>query len=483
MKGIGSMLTRSEYEAYDALGLAALIANRQVSASEVLETAISNVEAINPAVNAVVHKMYDGGRSAVAAGLPPGPLAGVPFLIKDVASLCKGAPCGNGSRLFNGFIAEQDDTVVERYKAAGLIIIGRTNSPEFALAPTTEPVANGPTRNPWDLTRSAGGSSGGAAAAVAARMVPAAHAVDGGGSIRIPAANCGLFGLKPTRARTPSGPLVGEGWGGMLVSHAVTRSVRDSAALLDAIAGPAPGDPYWAPPQERAFLEEIGRDPGRLRIALTIQSPTGGDVHSECIIAATSAAKLCAELGHRVEEAAPSFDMASTRWARDVVISGWLRNEIDTRLEALGRPQRADDLERITALQADRGAQYSARDYVRAMVILHSIGRRFAAFFVDYDILLSPVAAQPPEPLGTSDMTSDDADAFIDHLSHLLCFTRQFNVTGGPAAAIPLHWTEEGLPVGVQFAADFGNEALLFRLAAQLERARPWHERWPSVRC
>ena len=475
------MMTPSEYETHDAMGLAALIAKKQVSAREVLETAVAHVEAINPAVNAVVHKMYDAARAEVAAGLPAGPLAGVPFLIKDVGSLCKGAPCGNGSRLFDGFIADRDDTVVERYKAAGLVIIGRTNSPEFALSPSTEPAVNGPTRNPWDLARSAGGSSGGAAAAVAARMVPAAHAADGGGSIRIPAANCGLFGLKPTRARTPSGPLVGEGWGSMLAAHAVTRSVRDSAALLDAIAGPAPGDPYWAPPQERPFLEEVGRDPGRLRIALTTKSPTGGAVHPECIAAATSAAKLCAELGHGVEEAAPSFEMAPTRWARDVVISACLRNEIDSRLEALGRPQRADDLERITALQADRGARYSARDYARAMVILHGVGRRFAAFFSDYDVLLSPVASQPPELLGTSDMMSDDAEAFVDHLFHLLCFTRQFNVTGGPAAAIPLHWSPEGLPVGVQFAAGFGNEALLFRLAAQLEQARPWRDRRPPT--
>jgi amidase len=475
------MLTPSDYQAHDAIGLAALIRNKQVSAQEVLETAIARVEAANPAINAVVHKMYDAARAAVVAGLPDGPLAGVPFLIKDVGSLCKGAPCSNGSRLFEGFIAAADDTIIERYRAAGLVIIGRTNSPELALAPTTEPVAHGPTRNPWDLTRSPGGSSGGAAAAVAARMVPAAHATDGGGSIRIPAANCGLFGLKPTRARTPSGPLVGEGWGSMLVAHALTRSVRDSAALLDAVAGPAPGDPYWAPPQERPYLEEVGQDPGRLRIAITTESPTGGEVHPECIAAASAAAKLCADLGHRVTEAAPSFDMESTRWARDVVISASLRNEIDARLGALGRPLRAGDLERITALQAERGARYSARDYVRAMAILHGIGRRFAAFFAGYDVLLSPVASQPPERLGTSDMMSDDAEAFVSHLFHLICFTRQFNVTGGPAASIPLHWTPEGLPVGVQFAADFGKEALLFRLAAQLEEARPWRDRRPAA--
>ena len=379
------MLTVAEYETYDAMGLAGLIATKQTSVSEVLETAISHVEAKNPVLNAVVHKMYDATRLTISRALPVGPLAGVPFLIKDVGSYCKGARCGNGSRLFDGFIAEHDDTAIERYKAAGLVIIGRTNSSEFALAPATEPVANGPTLNPWDHTRSAGGSSGGAAAAVAARMVPTAHAVDGGGSIRIPASNCGLFGLKPTRARTPSGPLVGDGWAGGLVGHAVTRSVRDSAALLDAIAGPAPGEPHWAPPRERPFLEEVDVDPGQLRIAFTTKSPTGGEVHPECIAAATNAAKLCTELGYHIEEAAPSFDLTRMRWARDVVISAWLRNEVDTRLEALGRSLRADDLERITALQAQRGAGYSARDYARALVILNGIRLQFAAFFTGFD--------------------------------------------------------------------------------------------------
>jgi len=475
------LLAFSEYESFDAVGLSRLIASREVSPAEVLETAIARVEAVNPGINAVVHKMYDSARATIAAGPPSGPLAGVPFLIKDVGSLCKGAPCGNGSRLFDGFIADHDDTIVERYRAAGLVIIGRTNSPEFALSPTTEPLANGPTRNPWDLTRSVGGSSGGSAAAVAARLVPAAHAADGGGSIRVPASNCGVFGLKPTRARTPSGPSAGEGWGGMLVAHAVTRSVRDSAALLDAIAGPAPGDPYWAPPQQRPFIQEVGADPGRLRIAVMTKSPTGGGVHPQCVAASMKAASLCSELGHRVEEAEPKVDMAAMRWARDVVVSACVSDEINTRLEALDRQLRAGDLERITELQAERGARYSARDYVRATTILHGIGRQFAAFFADYDALLSPVLAQPPEPLGSTDMMSADAKAFVERLFHLLCFTRHFNVTGGPAASIPLHWTPEGLPIGVQFAANFGNEALLFRLAGQLEQAMPWHDRRPAM--
>jgi amidase len=476
------MAAFSEFESYDALGLGDLVARKQISASELLDAAIARIEAMNPRINAVVQKMYDEARATIAAGLPAGPLAGVPFLIKDLYAWCNGARVGNGSRLYDGFVADRDYTIVERYKAAGLVILGRTNTPEFGLAPTTEPVANGPTRNPWDLSRSAGGSSGGAAAAVAVGMVPAAHATDGGGSIRIPAANCGVFGLKPTRARTPAGPFVGEGWSGMAVGHAVTRSVRDSAALLDAVAGPAPGDPYWAPPPKRPFLQEIGADPGRLRIAVSTVSPSGGGVHPECAAAATSAAKLCAELGHSVTEVAPSFDIRAMRWARDVVIAASLRNAIDARIETLGRPLRDGDVERITALWAERGVRYTARDYARALVILHGIGRRFGAFFADHDVLITPVLSQPPEPLGATDMMGDDLDAFGEKLFHLVCFTRQINVTGGPAASIPLHWTAEGLPVGVHFVADFGNEAVLFRLAARLEEARPWRRRRPPVR-
>jgi len=470
-----------EFETYDALELSELVARKQVSAAEMLEAAIARIEAVNPTINAVVQKMYDAARATIAAGLPAGPLAGVPFLIKDLYAWCKGARVGNGSRLFDGFVADRDYTIIERYKAAGLVILGRTNTPEFGLAPTTEPVANGPTRNPWNLSRSAGGSSGGAAAAVAAGMVPAAHATDGGGSIRIPASNCGVFGLKPTRARTPSGPFVGEGWSGMAVGHAVTRSVRDSAALLDAIAGPATGDPYWAPPPKRPFLQEVGADPGRLRIAFSTQSPTGGGVHPECAAAATSAAKLCAELGHNVTEAAPSFEIGAMRWARDVVVAASVRNAIDARLEALGRTVRDGEVERITGLWAERGLTYTARDYARALVILHGIGRRFGSFFAGHDVLITPVLSQPPEPLGATDMTSDDLDAFSEKLFHLVCFTRQINVTGGPAASIPLHWTPDGLPVGVHFVADFGNEAVLFRLAAQLEQARPWRNRRPPL--
>ena len=475
------MAAFKEYADYDALGLGELIAKKEVTPQEVLEAAIERIEAVDPRINAVVQKMYDEARAVARAALPAGPLAGVPYLIKDLYAWQKGARVGNGSRLYDGFVADHDFTLIERYKAAGLVILGRTNTPEFGLNAATEPVVNGPTRNPWNTERSAGGSSGGAAAAVAAGMVPAAHGTDGGGSIRIPAANCGLFGLKPNRGRNPAGPDVGEGWSGMACGHALTRSVRDSAAFLDASSGPAPGDPYWAPPPARPFLQEVGAKPGKLRVALQKKTITGTPIHPECVKGAEAAARLCEELGHRVEEATPEFDFVGLRWAMGVIISANLRNGLDARLDGLKRAQREDDVERITALWAEQGRRQTARDYARALVIVHSVGRRFGEFFRKYDVLLSPTLAEPPLPLGATDMMSDDLDAYNERLFRLIPFTPQFNVSGGPAASIPLHWTSDGLPVGIQFGADFGNEALLFRLAAQLEQAQPWKDKRPKL--
>jgi amidase/6-aminohexanoate-cyclic-dimer hydrolase len=475
------MAAFKEYADYDALGLGELIAKKEATPQEVLDAAIERIEAVNPKINAVVQKAYDDARAVVRAGLPSGPLAGVPYLMKDLYAWQKGARVGNGSRLYDGFVADHDFTLVARYKAAGLVILGRTNTPEFGLNAATEPVVNGPTRNPWNPERSAGGSSGGAAAAVAAGMVPAAHGTDGGGSIRIPAANCGLFGLKPNRGRNPAGPDVGEGWSGLACGHALTRSVRDSAALLDATSGPAPGDPYWAPPPARPFLQEVGAKPGKLHIAVVKKPITGTPVHPECVKGVEAAARLCEELGHRAEEAAPDFDFVGLRWAMDVIISANLRNGLDARLDALKRTQKEDDVERITALWAEQGRRHTARDYARALVIAHGVGRRFGEFFGKYDVLLSPVAAEPPLPLGATDMMGNDLDAYNERLFRLIPFTPQFNVSGGPAASIPLYWTPDGLPVGIQFGADFGNEAVLFRLAAQLEQAQPWRNKRPSL--
>jgi len=471
-----------EYEGYDMLGLAELIARRAVTAREVINAAIERIERWNPKINAIVHRMEAAAQRQIDRGLPAGPLAGAPYLLKDLYQPYAGAPVSNGSRLFDGFTADHDGTLTERLKAAGIVILGRSNTPELGLNASTEPVLFGPTRNPWKLTHSAGGSSGGAAAAVACRMVPGAHATDGGGSIRIPAAHCGLFGLKPTRGRNPAGPDVGEGWSGLAAGHAVTLSVRDSAALLDATSGPAPGDPYWAPPPKRPFMAEVGADPGRLRIALTTSHPAGQPITAECRSAAEDAAKLLADLGHHVEEAALPLDAEAMLAAIRVIIGANVAAGIGYRLRALGRKALArGDVETVTGLWAEEGRRRSAADYAAAVLTVHRTGRQFGDFFRRYDVLLSPVVAAPPPALGVLNMMADNLDAYCKKLFDYVCFTPQFNFSGGPAASLPLHWTADGLPVGVQIGADFGNEAVLFRLASQVEKARPWIGRRPAL--
>jgi amidase len=473
------MAVIAEYDRYDALGLAALVAAKEVSAGELLETAIARAEAVNPTLNAIVHKLYDLGRAAIAAGLPAGPLSGVPFLLKDLGALIRGAPTSSGSRFFDGMVAEFDSTITERYRKAGLVVFGRTATPELGLTATTETALHGPTRNPWNLERIAGGSSGGSAAAVTARVVPAAHATDGGGSIRIPASCCGLFGLKPTRARSPAGPIFGEGWSGFSTAHAVTRSVRDSAALLDAMHGPAPGDPYMAPPVARPFLEEVGADPGRLRIALMTQVPDGPPTHPDCIAAAEAAAALCESLGHRVEPAVAPFDLPIFLRALRVIIAGNLRNTLEQRGRMLGREPRPDDVEPVTWQLSEIGRHHSSSDYAGALQAVHWIGRKMAGFFAGYDLLITPTLAQPPLPLGAIDLMQGDAEDFLQRLGAFIPFTPVFNGTGQPAASLPLHWTADGLPVGVQIVGRFGDEATLLRIAAQLEAAAPWRDRRP----
>lgn len=471
----------SEYEDYDALGLAELIAAGEVSAVEVLDAAIERIERHNERVNAVVEKLYDQARQTLAQGLPQGPLAGVPYMLKDLTALYTGTRTTFGSRLYGDFVADHDSTITERYRAAGLVILGKTNTPEFGLSPTTEPVLHGPTRNPYDMTRSAGGSSGGAAAAVAARMLPMAHATDGGGSIRIPAANCGVFGLKPTRARNPAGPDIGEGWSGLACGHAVTRSVRDSAALLDATHGPASGDPYHAPAPTRPFIEEARADPGNLRIGMMTHAPNGVPVHSECVRGVVQTAELLAELGHTVEEAAPDYDIEPLQLAMRTVIGANVRNVLDLRGHVLGREVTPHDVETISWAWSELGKHCSATDYAHCIHIIHGVGRRFGDFFQTYDLLLSPTLAAPPLPLGRCNMMSEDLNAYLGELNACIPFTPPFNLAGNPAASLPLHWTDDGLPVGIQLGADFGDEATLFRISAQLEQARPWYDRRPDL--
>jgi amidase/6-aminohexanoate-cyclic-dimer hydrolase len=469
-----------EYEDYDAMGLAALVRKRQVTPQELLDAAIERVTARDADINAVITKMYDQARAAIAAGLPDGPFSGVPFMLKDLGILYAGVRTSNGSRIFADFVPDHDSTLVERYKAAGLVIMAKTNTPEMGIAATTEPQLFGPTRNPWRLTHSAGGSSGGAAAAVAAGYLPMAHATDGGGSIRIPAANCGLFGLKPSRGRNPTGPDIGEGLAGMATGHCISRSVRDSAALLDATQGPAAGDPYAAPALERPLLHEVGMPPGRLRIAVCTTDYLGNAIHPTCAAAVTSAAQLCASLGHDVEEARPDLSGLPLNRAWRVIPAANLWLNVHARARALGRLPAPGDVEPITWAWMQEGRTFTAADYMETVMTMHAIGRRMGMFLERYDLLLTATLAKPPLKLGEMDMTSEDVDHYVSFLfDEVAPLTPLFNQTGGAAMTVPLTWTDDGLPVGIQFGGGLGDEARLIRLAAQLEQAQPWATRRP----
>ena len=466
---------------YDGLGFADLVRRKEVTPAELLEAAIARAEAANPALNAIITRLYDEARAAIAAGLPSGPFTGVPYLLKDLGALYTGAPTSYGSALFDGNIADHDSEITARMKRAGLVIFGKTNTPEMGLSPSTEPKRFGATKNPWNLAYSAGGSSGGAAAAVASGIVPMAHATDGGGSIRIPASCCGLFGMKPTRARNPLGPDAGEGWGGASVGHAVTWSVRDSAALLDATAGPDVGDPYWAPPPAGPFLAEVGRAPGRLRIALTTAAFNDHAVDPECADAARAAAKLCESLGHTVEEARPQIDAQALGLAVRIVIGANVRAALEARAAALGRPLAETDVERVTWGRVLEGVKFTAWEYARSIGIIHRTGRAVARFFTTYDVLLSPTMCRPPQRLGVLNMSSTDDAAYLDAVLASVGFTSLFNNSGNPAMSVPLATSRDGLPIGIQFAGRFGDEATLFRLAGQLEAASPWADRRPRA--
>ncbi len=477
----------ADYEAYDAVGLAELVRGGKVTPAELLDAAIARVEARNPTVNAVVLRLYDEARRAIAAGLPDGPLRGVPYLLKDLTASLAGVPMRRGSRFFaDAPPPAADSEHVRRLKQAGLVIFGRTSTCELGLSLTCEPQLYGPTRNPWDPARISGGSSGGAAAAVGARMVPIAHASDGFGSIRAPAACCGLVGLKPTRARNTMAPYAGEGLAGLSTEHAVTLSVRDSAALLDATAGPGPGDPYTAPPPARPYLEEARTDPGRLRIAWTARPPNGAPVDPRALALLRETVALCESLGHRVEEADPEID-------REAVIPTFLtiaqaNTAVTLRSHpTAGRPPRPDEVERVTSATGARGERVSAADYVRATQAAHRLGRQMAAFHRLHDVLLTPALATPGAvPLGWIDMMMEDVDEYWRRVFAFSPFTVWFNITGQPAIVLPLGQVEaagaeRGLPLAVQLVGRYGDEATLFRLAAQLEGARPWLDRRPAL--
>lgn len=491
----------AEYEEYDGLGLADLIRRGEVSSADVLEAAIERIEARNPALNAVIWKTYDWARARVSRHQPKGPFAGVPFLLKDLGLAYRGAPLTNGSRSLRDYVPGFNSTLTDRHEAAGLVILGKTNTPEFGLSPVTEPELHGITCNPWDTELSCGGSSGGAAAAVAAGMVPLAHASDGGGSIRIPASLTGLFGLKPTRARVPVGPVMGESWFGLSVSHAITRSVRDSAALLDATHGSEPGDPYAAPPPRRPYLEEVASPPGKLSIALATEPLLGDDMDESCRAAVHSTGRLLESLGHRITYV--EVPVERERWTEAFLTLGAAEAAVllEQTAELAGKaaPDPAD-YELATWVLGAAGRKLSAAQMAEALIDIRSAGRAMARFHEQFDVLVTSTLGRPViahgdlaptvserlvlealrrAPIGPALMTV--FNRLAAKVTAPIPNTPLFNMTGQPAMSVPLHWTEDGLPVGVQFVAPFGEEGLLLRLAGQLEEARPWFDRRPPA--
>jgi amidase len=464
----------AEYDQYDGLGLAALVAKRQVTPLELLNAARQRLEAVNPKINAVAQVFFDKAEAQIKQGLPAGPFTGVPFVLKDLGEQLAGTITTSGSRVFKDNTPNFDSTLVTRYKQAGLVIFAKTTSPEFGLTTTTESVLFGKTRNPWNLDRTSGGSSGGSAVLVASRVVPMAHGSDGGGSIRIPASCCGLFGLKPTRGRVSMGPTQFEGWNGCSHHHALTVSVRDSAALLDISGGAELGSPYFSPPPARPFLKEVGAEPGKLRIALAVATPGGTPLDPECKKAAIEAAKLCGSLGHKVEEAQPPIEDAWMRDAFLTVLRVSLARVLDDAAKTLGRAVTEKDVEPVTWVIAQAGRAITSVVYSRAIATMHQVGLAMAKFQQSYDVILSPTLAKPPVPLGVLSLSPASIAAYGKDVTEFGPYTALYNVTGQPSMSVPLHWSAEGLPIGVMFSGRFGDDAMLLRLASQLEKAKPW---------
>jgi len=469
----------------DATAQADLVRRGEASPAELVDAAIERIEAANGEINAVIHKLYDEGREAAAGELPDGPFKGVPFLLKDLGAAFAGQPLHMGMQYLKDadFRSPVDTYLAERFKQAGFVTIGKTNTPELGILPTTEPKAYGPSRNPWDTTRSTGGSSGGSAAAVASGMVPVAHANDGGGSIRIPASECGLVGLKPTRQRISEGPVVGDNMSGLTVELVVSKSVRDTAAILDAVHGPAPGDPYVAAPPTRPYSEEVGADPGKLRIGLLTEPVLNAEPNAVVADAARDAAQLLESLGHVIEESHPTgfeemdiIDTFLTRWMAGQAAT------LDQLQAVVGREIGPGDVEPLTWALAEEGRRRTAAQYLIAVGQHQLISRMIAGWFESgFDLLLTPTLGEPPPPLGTFDDSGEDPVAALMRGAQTATFTATFNVTGQPAISLPLHWGEDGLPNGVQLVAPFGEEDVLIRVASQLEEARPWADRLPTA--
>jgi amidase len=469
----------------DATAQAQLVRDGEATPAELAEAAIARVEAANGELNAVIHPLFEEGLEAARGELPDGPFKGVPFLLKDLGAAFAGQPLHLGMRYLKerDFRAPVDTYLAQRFREAGLVTIGKTNTPELGILPTTEPRAHGPSRNPWSLEHSTGGSSGGSAAAVAGGMVPMAHANDGGGSIRIPASNCGLVGLKPSRQRISEGPLAGDFMSGLSAELCVSRSVRDTAALLEAVHGPAPGDPYVAPPPVRPYTEEVGADPGKLRIALWTETVIEQDADPEVVAAARTAARELEGCGHTVEE--PDMSMLAGLDMVEPFLVRWAAGQAQA-LDQLGmvggQPIGPDDVEPLTWALAEIGRSRNSGEYLAAVGQHQALGRMFAGIHESgFDLLLTPTMGEPPPPLGSFDDSGPDPMAAFERAFLSGCFTAAFNATGQPAISLPLHWSEAGLPIGVQLVAPLGREDVLLRVASQLEQAVPWADRVPTL--
>ena len=461
----------SWYDDLDGTGLAAAIRRGEVTAVEAVDAAIARIEAVDPLVHALVAERFDAARAEAAGPRAEGPFAGVPYLVKALGAQVAGLPTSRGSRLWADDVAAADSLAVSRARAAGVIVLGMTNTPELGKNGSTEPLHHGPTRNPHDLTRSAGGSSGGSAAAVASGMVPIAHGNDGGGSIRIPAAACGLFGLKPSRGRVPNAPFLEAFSYPVGCTHSLTRTVRDSAALLDAVAGPAPGDAVAVAPPARPFVDEVGADAGRLRIGWTTVTARGVAADDDLIDAVARTAALCESLGHEVEEAPFPYDAEAANGALAAVMSVNVAFAVDARLAALGRELRDDDLEPFTRVLYDGGRAMAATTVIGALQQLERTGREVAPFFERHDLLLTPTLSVRVPELGWVDTRRPET---MVNASAFSAFTGVFNTTGHPAMSVPGGVDGNGLPIGVQFVARLSDEATLLRLASALETAMPW---------
>jgi amidase len=490
-----------EYSDFDGLGLAALVRERKISARELVEEALARIDRVNPRLNAVVRTLAEEARAS-ADTASQGPFAGVPFLLKDSQAAYAGVPLTEGSKVLRDFVPGVDAELVRRHKQAGLIIVGKTNLPEFALRPICEPAWMGPTHTPWKLGHTSGGSSGGSAAAVAAGIVPMAHGADGGGSLRIPAACCGVFGFKPSRGRMPNGPDCSELWLGYAVEHAITRSVRDSAALLDATLGAEPGDAHHLTRPARPFLDEVATPPGRLRVCFTKRPFLSETIHPDCAAAVERTAKRLADLGHIVEEA--DLDVDARAFGRDFFLLACMgaAMSLDDAATHIGRKIRRGDVENATWLCAAMAGQASAVTWTRARTRLNEISRRVAKRFEDIDVLLTPTLACPPVAIGALEPPAIErafqavvatlhlefllrvpgvVDSTVRKVFSFMPFTALANVTGQPSMSLPLDWNADGLPIGTMLTGRLGDEATLFRLAGQLEQAHPWSGRKPPV--